>query len=247
MKHKKTLEYLVYTLSALTTVSLVSLAYFSNLPALQFTIVSLFFIASVAFLVASNIRQTQNKTVNLSSSSIHTPNVVMKDKVSGNFSVENHKGVIDISIDLSFSHSGEVSHKSNVLSQNFKVLVVDDNLTNQLLICSNLEKLGCKVSKAFNGVQAVKSVTEASYDLILMDLNMPVMNGLDATRKIRQIDSLNVETPVVALTPAPNSMNKEECQKYGMNGCLAKPLSRKSIRKLLELLQKESISWQEID
>ena len=80
-----------------------------------------------------------------------------------------------------------------------------------------------------------------------MDLKMPVMDGLDATKKIRQIDSLNINTPIVALTPTPESMNKKKCQNLGMNGCLAKPVSRKSMRRLLELLRREEISWEEID
>ena len=76
---------------------------------------------------------------------------------------------------------------------------------------------------------------------------MPVMDGLDATKKIREIDSLNVDTPIIALSPTPESMDKQECKSLGMNGCLAKPVSKKSVRRLLELLKTERIAWQKID
>ena len=247
ISRKKTVEISFLVVSAVTTIVMCSWFFMPELSILALVIETLFLIALGAFGVAFYLKGNfKEPTVEMLS---YIPRISSKNRVSGEI-VCQRSGEEDAVVAISIERVAGTKKKNQVMSpklQSFNVLVVDDNLTNQLLVCSSLEKFGCKICKAFNGVQAVKAVTKDSFDLILMDLKMPVMNGLAATKKIREIDSLNINTPIVALSPTPESMNKQECKSFGMNGCLAKPVSKKSVRRLLELLKTEQISWQKID
>jgi hypothetical protein len=108
--------------------------------------------------------------------------------------------------------------------ENKKILVVEDVELNQHLARHIMESWGCVVEIAENGSLAVERVRSNEYDLVLMDIQMPVMDGMEATRQIRSMnDELKAAVPIVALTA--NAM-KSECATYlklGMNDCLAKP------------------------
>src|SRR5690349_21699444 len=105
-----------------------------------------------------------------------------------------------------------------------KILVVEDVELNQQLAKHIMESWGCVVEIAENGSLAVEKVKNTDYDLVLMDIQMPVMDGMEATRQIRKIgDTIKAAIPIVALTA--NAM-KAECDAYlelGMNDCMAKP------------------------
>jgi CheY-like chemotaxis protein len=105
-----------------------------------------------------------------------------------------------------------------------KILVVEDVELNQHLARHIMESWGCVVEIAENGSLAVEKVINTDFDLILMDIQMPVMDGMEATRRIREMnDERKSVVPIVALTA--NAM-KSECETYlriGMNDCLAKP------------------------
>ena len=108
--------------------------------------------------------------------------------------------------------------------ENKKILVVEDVELNQHLARHIMESWGCVVEIAENGSLAVEKVKTNEYDLVLMDIQMPVMDGMEATRQIRgMIDEHKAAVPIVALTA--NAM-KSECDSYlkvGMNDCMAKP------------------------
>jgi CheY-like chemotaxis protein len=108
--------------------------------------------------------------------------------------------------------------------ENKKILVVEDVELNQYLARHIMESWGCVVEIAENGSLAVEKVKSNEYDLVLMDIQMPVMDGMEATRRIRGMnDELKAGVPIVALTA--NAM-KSECDTYlklGMNDCMAKP------------------------
>jgi CheY-like chemotaxis protein len=108
--------------------------------------------------------------------------------------------------------------------ENKKILVVEDVELNQHLARHIMESWGCVVEIAENGSLAVEKVRTNEYDLVLMDIQMPVMDGMEATRRIRGMnDELKAAVPIVALTA--NAM-KSECDTYlkvGMNDCMAKP------------------------
>lgn len=105
-----------------------------------------------------------------------------------------------------------------------RILVVEDVELNQHLARHIMESWGCVVEIAENGSLAVEKVKNFDYDLVLMDIQMPVMDGMEATRQIRKIDDTSkAAVPIVALTA--NAM-KSECDAYlelGMNDCMAKP------------------------
>ncbi|MEM7255321.1 MAG: ATP-binding protein [Pseudomonadota bacterium] len=116
-----------------------------------------------------------------------------------------------------------------------KLLVVEDNANNQRVISAMLKKLELAFEIANNGEEAVQMVAESQYDLVLMDMQMPVMNGLDATRAIRDGDEAwRKALPIVALTANAMPEDRQACLDAGMNDYLTKPVRRKSLRMILE-------------
>ena len=105
--------------------------------------------------------------------------------------------------------------------KNVSVLVVDDNIMNQKLASFLLEKIGCKVEVAFDGHEALELVKTNKYDVILMDVHMPVMDGYEASRVMRK--QLQVETPIIGVTANVFKDDIEKCLQAGMNDHLGKP------------------------
>ena len=115
------------------------------------------------------------------------------------------------------------------------VLVVEDNLTNQLVAKGMLEEFGITVSIAANGEEAIASLTKQHYDLVFMDCQMPIMDGFQATRLIRDINS-NVQQhdiPVIAMTANVMADDKARCQSAGMNDFIAKPVNPTILHEML--------------
>ena len=106
------------------------------------------------------------------------------------------------------------------------ILVVEDNLINQEVIKEQLTGLGMKITLANNGQEAVDQVREASFDIVLMDVQMPVMDGYTATREIRQ---LGIAVPIIALTAAAMFEDKQKALASGMNDHLSKPFKEVEI------------------
>jgi CheY-like chemotaxis protein len=104
------------------------------------------------------------------------------------------------------------------------ILVAEDNSSNQLLIRAILSKLGHKVVIAKNGLEAVDMVQQAVYDLILMDMQMPEMDGLDATKAIRALGGFYATLPIIALTANALEGDKGRVLEAGMNDYLSKPI-----------------------
>lgn len=114
-----------------------------------------------------------------------------------------------------------------------KVLVADDNLVNQKLVKILLQKIGCEAEIVSNGEEAVEKAMANEYDVCLMDMHMPVMNGIEATRKIRKKGNLTL--PIIALTAAALKEGKEQCLKAGMNDFLTQPVQLNKLKqKILE-------------
>ncbi|AHF02347.1 hypothetical protein THIAE_08045 [Thiomicrospira aerophila AL3] len=113
---------------------------------------------------------------------------------------------------------------------NGQVLLVEDNEINQEVILNQLDHLNLDVVLAENGQQAVDLVREHRFDLILMDIQMPIMDGYQATRAIREFDS---DTPIVALTAAAMIEDKKKALAAGMNEHLSKPIQLQELRSLI--------------
>jgi signal transduction histidine kinase/DNA-binding response OmpR family regulator len=121
------------------------------------------------------------------------------------------------------------------------IMLADDNKTNRLVAGRMLQNLGCKVTLAEDGKQALDATIEQSFDLILMDCSMPEMDGYEATRQIRLLEQQSGgHTPIVALTANTQPGDKELCLTSGMDDYLSKPVTINVLKaKLMEWLQCE--------
>jgi signal transduction histidine kinase/CheY-like chemotaxis protein/ligand-binding sensor domain-containing protein/HPt (histidine-containing phosphotransfer) domain-containing protein len=117
-----------------------------------------------------------------------------------------------------------------------RILLAEDNFVNQKVAVAVLEKLGHQVDTVQNGVQAVESWQSGRYDLILMDCQMPEMDGYEATREIRRIEATagNVRIPIVALTAHAIQGTEQQCRDAGMDDYLTKPLNRDRLTDTLD-------------
>jgi PAS domain S-box-containing protein len=106
----------------------------------------------------------------------------------------------------------------------FDILLTEDNTINQRLAMRLLERLGHKVTLAVNGERAVQAVKEGRYDLVLMDIQMPVMGGLEATQKIREWLEGQAHLPVIAMTAHAMQGDRERYLASGMDGYVSKPI-----------------------
>lgn len=109
---------------------------------------------------------------------------------------------------------------------NGKVLVADDNASNQLLMRILLGKLGVDASFVANGKEAVEKLGKDTFDLVLMDIQMPVMNGYEATEALRKTGN---NIPVIALTASTSSSEIKRCKDVGCNEYLQKPINKQSL------------------
>jgi CheY-like chemotaxis protein len=115
-----------------------------------------------------------------------------------------------------------------------RVLLVEDNPVNQLVAKGMLGKLGCEVVTAAHGGEALDQLEQSDFDLVLMDCNMPVMDGYEASRQIRRSGRWP-QLPIVALTANAMSEERERCRAAGMNDYLAKPFRREELGALLDV------------
>ncbi len=114
-----------------------------------------------------------------------------------------------------------------------RILLVEDNPVNQLVAKGMLGKLGCEVIVAAHGGEALEQLEQAAFDLVLMDCNMPVMDGYEASRRIRQSGRWP-DLPIVALTANAMPEERERCRAAGMNDYLAKPFRREELLALID-------------
>lgn len=110
----------------------------------------------------------------------------------------------------------------------FKVLIVEDNLINQHVAISILNQTGIKIDVASDGFQALEALENNQYNIILMDLQMPGMDGFETTRKIRMNDSL-MNTPILAMTAHAMKEDIKLCLDAGMNGHISKPIVKNNL------------------
>ena len=133
--------------------------------------------------------------------------------------------------------SASVPQVTTPRSSGLDILVAEDNAINRKLIALMLEALGHKCTFAENGEQAVSAAADGSFDVIFMDVQMPVLDGLGATTRIRALTSPVAKTPIVAVTANAMSGDKEKYMAAGMDNYLSKPLSLQSLMKLFDELK----------
>jgi len=113
------------------------------------------------------------------------------------------------------------------------VLLVEDNPTNQRVAQLYLERAGCEVVMASHGKEALAAMDSRRFDIVLMDVQMPVMDGLEATRLIRERET-GPRTPIIALTANAMKQQIEECKANGMDDVLPKPIDRERLGQMLD-------------
>ncbi len=114
-----------------------------------------------------------------------------------------------------------------------RILITEDNPVNQLIAQKQLERLGFEVDVADNGLEALAAIDRRRYDLVFMDCQMPMLDGYEATRRIRE--RLNGQPlPVIALTAHNLDSDRERCLAAGMDDYLAKPLYEDTLYEMLD-------------
>lgn len=121
------------------------------------------------------------------------------------------------------------------MMHNLSVLVAEDNKINQLLMREMLKKLGHSTDIAVDGEHVLSMMKKKKYDLVLMDIQMPVMDGVESTRHIRALPS---DVPIIALTANAMSGAREEYLAAGMNGYLCKPIMLEDLKSEIEAVVK---------
>ena len=116
-----------------------------------------------------------------------------------------------------------------------RILLAEDNITNQQVALGILKKLGLRAEAVANGAEAVKALESIPYDLLLMDVQMPVMDGIEATRQIRNPESAipNHRVPIIAMTAHAMQGDRERCIEAGMNDYVSKPVSPQALSEVL--------------
>ena len=124
--------------------------------------------------------------------------------------------------------------KTDQTGAQLKILVVDDVPVNQIVVEKMLDSIGYQVDTTSNGREAVEAVKSKPYDLIFMDIQMPEMDGLEATRQIRKLGMEKRSIPIVAITANTQDSDRDACIEVGMNDFIAKPFVKKQLAALLE-------------
>jgi PAS domain S-box-containing protein len=135
--------------------------------------------------------------------------------------------------------SAEAENVDGAADEKYSILVVEDNPLNVKLIRSFCEKKGHSISVCENGLEAIARISSGAYDAVLMDVQMPVMDGLEASRRLRK---KGVRVPIIAMTAAATKQDEEACLKAGMNAYMSKPVRLKELASLLARVTGEALS-----
>lgn len=152
---------------------------------------------------------------------------VDEDAVSVVFSLPFHMSrtqtdMVNKSYDLPINLSQQASKQK--MLKDAKVLVVEDNLSNQRIIGLYLNEVVASIDYASNGKEALENFENSKYDIVLMDLQMPVMGGFKASQKIREMEtSFGTRTPIIAVTANTFANDLEKCKAVGIDGYISKP------------------------
>ena len=164
----------------------------------------------------------------------------MAERMGGNLqahSVQGTGSVFTLQIPLAFALSSPAPvqpwvEQSVDSGKQHRVLLVEDNLVNRTVVQAMLQNLDCDADMAINGEQAVSMASTGDYSMILMDCRLPVMDGFEATRRIRQIPRLE-QLPIIALTANVLQGDRDACLQAGMDDYLAKPFKHADLQQVL--------------
>jgi PAS domain S-box-containing protein len=129
----------------------------------------------------------------------------------------------------------QVTEETQDVMEKIQILLVEDNVINQMVTRKSLQKFGFELTIVNNGQEALDALSKASYHLILMDCEMPVMDGFEATRRIRSSGTPYQNIPIIAMTANAMSGDREQCLKAGMNDYVPKPFV---VQDVIAIIQK---------
>jgi len=164
--------------------------------------------------------------------------------MNGNIEVKSKRNsgtIVNVKITLPFGQDIKVSaiNTSQKTRKMIRVLLAEDNEFNRLVATKTLERNNCSVTCAFNGADAIAKLRTENFDVILMDLQMPVMDGVAATKVIR--GGLQIKTPIIALSANAFKKESEHCLKIGMNDYVTKPFEEKVLMNCIL----KNLGWEE--
>lgn len=163
--------------------------------------------------------------------------------MSGSIKVESTPGVgSTFFVTLPFN-VGEVIEESDIIQTSLptdfdfssvNILLAEDNLINQKVASMTLSRIGCHYEIVSNGLEAIEAFRKTKWDIILMDLQMPVMDGLEATAHIRELErqELSIPTFIAAMTADAMPETREKCRVAGMNSFISKPFKPTDLNNL---------------
>lgn len=116
-----------------------------------------------------------------------------------------------------------------------KIIMAEDDLVNAKVANALLKTMGLSAEVAVNGEELLNRMNDAHFDLVLMDINMPIMNGYDAAKNIRigNAGNANKDVPIIAISALSQEESWEKCKRVGMNEYVAKPVSHKVLREAI--------------
>ena len=165
----------------------------------------------------------------------------LAERMGGTLTAESHEGLgslFTLQIPLqrvqpAQAAAQELTHADALHNREASVLLVEDNPVNRTVVEAMLRSLGLQVSIAGDGAQAVSMASKETFALVLMDCRLPVMDGYEATRRIREMPGLE-SLPIIALTANARQGDREICLQAGMNDYLAKPFKRTDLQQVLQ-------------
>lgn len=141
-----------------------------------------------------------------------------------------------------------IPHSEQANGRKLNILLAEDNSINQLVATNILKKQGHTITVANNGREAVETFTTGTFDLVLMDVQMPEMNGFDATALIRKHEQLTcVHTPIIAMTAYAMTGDRERCLEAGMDGYISKPIQTEELLNKITEITNESSETHDIN
>ena len=148
--------------------------------------------------------------------------------------------VLSLLEDYFFSENKPAVNSNGIILENRNVLIVDDDFTNRKFMSIILERMGANVDRAENGAVAIKCLEEKKYDIVFMDMEMPVLNGVETTKRIREGICFTRfkhyrDIPIIALTGNTDDENIALAKQSGMNDHMGKPVGKEDLAKVLSI------------
>ncbi|MBN1599592.1 MAG: response regulator [Bacteroidales bacterium] len=184
------------------------------------------------------------KIVKLYNGEFNLNSIVKATKIHLYLILKNDKKLTIVKEEEKLTKKEILKHEQAISLEDANVLLVEDNSINQKIVILSLKNKVKNIEVASNGKEALDKFGTTKYDLILMDIQMPVMNGILATKKIRELEaSTNTHTPIIAITANALSGDKEACLAAGMNEYISKPFQVEILlQKMRNLLANQDAS-----